>query len=315
LAGREAVEMAGLSPVEIKSCALISGTTVGGMDFTEQISNFNSEKKLYEILTLHPCGDSTEKLAAFLSVEGFVTTYSTACSSAANAIMLGARMIKSGYVDRVIAGGVDALTAFTLNGFNSLMILDREHCRPFDKTRAGLNLGEGAGFVVLEAEKVAKPNKALVFLSGYANSNDAHHQTASSPEGVGAMLSMQKALDIAGISGNDVSYINAHGTGTPNNDSSEAKAIANLFGENVPPFSSTKAFTGHTLAACGGVEAVFSVKAVLDQEIYAGLNFEAPDEDINNCPLRLNRKAEVNHVLSNSFGFGGNNSTLIFSKI
>jgi 3-oxoacyl-[acyl-carrier-protein] synthase-1 len=285
------------------------------MDLTEQIPNFNSEKKLYEILTLHPCGDCTEKLAAFLSVEGFVTTYSTACSSAANAIMLGARMIKSGYVDRVIAGGVDALSAFTLNGFNSLMILDREHCRPFDKTRAGLNLGEGAGFVVLEAEKIAKPNKALVFLSGYANSNDAYHQTASSPEGVGAMQSMKKALDIAGISVNDISYINAHGTGTPNNDSSEAKAIASLFGENVPPFSSIKSFTGHTLGACGGIEAVFSVKAILDQEIYSGLNFATADDDINICPLRLNRKAEVNHVLSNSFGFGGNNSTLIFSKI
>ena len=315
MAGMEAIGMAGLSSEEIKSCALISGTTVGGMDLTEQIADFHSEKKLRKILSLHSCGDSTERMASFLGIEGFITTYSTACSSAANAIMLGARMIKSGRVDRVIAGGVDALSCFTLNGFNSLMILDRNNCRPFDRSRTGLNLGEGAGFIVLEAEDVVKPGKALAFLSGYANSNDAHHQTASSPEGIGATLSMQKAMEVAGIGCEDVSYINAHGTGTPNNDSSEAKAIANLFGNQVPPYSSTKSFTGHTLGACGGIEAVFSIQSIINQELYAGFNFSLPDEDLNINPLIQNRKSQVKHVLSNSFGFGGNNSTLIFSKI
>ena len=313
-AGKEAIKMSGLSSEEIKSCAVISGTTVGGMDLTEQIDDFQSEKNLRNILSLHSCGDSTEKLAKFLGAEGFVTTYSTACSSAANAIMLGVRLIKSGRADRVIAGGTDALSCFTLNGFNSLMILDRNHCRPFDRSRAGLNLGEGAGFIVLEAENVAKPDKILAFLSGYANSNDAHHQTASSPEGIGASLSMQKAMDIAGVSCGDISYINAHGTGTPNNDSSEARAIANLFAPHVPAFCSSKAFTGHTLGACGGIEAVFSVMSIVNQELYAGLNFSISDEDIDICPISQNRIAEVNHVLSNSFGFGGNNSSLIFSK-
>ena len=315
MAGMEAIGMAGLSSEEIKSCALISGTTVGGMDLTEQIADFHSEKKLRKILSLHSCGDSTERMASFLGIEGFITTYSTACSSSANAIMLGARMIKSGRVDRVIAGGVDALSCFTLNGFNSLMILDRNNCRPFDRSRTGLNLGEGAGFIVLEAEDVVKPGKALAFLSGYANSNDAHHQTASSPEGIGATLSMQKAMEVAGIGYENVSYINAHGTGTPNNDSSEAKAIANLFGNQVPPYSSTKSFTGHTLGACGGIEAVFSIQSIINQELYAGFNFSLPDEDLNINPLIQNRKSQVKHVLSNSFGFGGNNSTLIFSKI
>lgn len=315
LAGQEAIQMAGLNSNEIKSCALISGTTVGGMDLTEKIADFHSEKKLRNILSLHSCGDSTEKIASFLGIGGFITTYSTACSSAANAIMLGARMIKSGRVDRVIAGGVDALSCFTLNGFNSLMILDRNHCRPFDRSRTGLNLGEGAGFIVLEADNVVKPGRALALLTGYANSNDAHHQTASSPEGIGATLSMQKAMEVAGISCGDISYINAHGTGTPNNDSSEAKAIANLFGASVPAYCSTKAFTGHTLGACGGIEAVFSVKSIVNQELHAGLNFSLSDEDLDICPLTQNCKAEVNHVLSNSFGFGGNNSTLIFSKI
>ena len=307
--------MANLSAEELKTCALVSGTTVGGMDLTEQIVNFESEENLHKTLSLHPCGDSTEQMASIFGVEGFITTYSTACSSAANAIMMGARLIKSGRADRVIAGGTDALSCFTLNGFNSLMILDNEYCRPFDKTRAGLNLGEGAGYIVLEAADVAKPNKALAILSGYANANDAHHQTASSPEGIGAGLSMQKAMDVADLKPADISYINAHGTGTPNNDSSEAKAIANLFGENYPSFSSIKSFTGHTLGACGGIEGVFSIMALQNQELYAGLNFSEADEDSNILPLDQYGKAEIKHVLSNSFGFGGNNSSLIFSKI
>lgn len=315
LAVREAANMAGLTLDELKTCALVSGTTVGGMDLTEQIVDFDSEKDLHKVLNLHPCGDSTEKIASCLEIGGFVTTYSTACSSAANAIMMGARLIKSGRADRVIAGGTDALSCFTLNGFNSLLILDSESCRPFDRTRAGLNLGEGAGFVVLEAEDVAKPNKALAVLSGYANANDAHHQTASSPEGIGASLSMQKAMEVAGLKCADISYINAHGTGTPNNDSSEAQAIGNLFGESNPPFSSTKAFTGHTLGACGGIEGVFSVMAIQNQELYAGLNFSEADEDSHIVPIDQYGKSEIKHVLSNSFGFGGNNSSLVFSKI
>jgi 3-oxoacyl-[acyl-carrier-protein] synthase-1 len=126
---------------------------------------------------------------------------------------------------------------------------------------------------------------------------------------------MQKAMEVAEIECHDVSYINAHGTGTPNNDSSEGKAIENLFAGQVPPFCSTKSFTGHTLGACGGIEAVFSIQSIVNQELYAGLNFSFSDEDLNINPLIENRKARVNHVLSNSFGFGGNNSTLIFSKI
>ncbi len=315
LASREAVDMAGLNTDKLKSCAFISGTTVGGMDLTEQIKDFYSEKDLAEIISLHSSGDSTEKTAAFLGAGGFSTTYSTACSSAANAIMLGGRLIKSGKVDRVIAGGTDALSCFTLNGFNSLMILDRNHCRPFDISRSGLNLGEGAGYIVLEAEDVVKSEKILAYLSGWANSNDAHHQTASSSEGIGATLSMQKALGVAGINPGEISYINAHGTGTPNNDSSEAKALANVFGKNVPAYSSTKSFTGHTLGACGGVEGVFSIMSIVNQEIYAGLNFTQADEDIESKPIVAYKKTGVKHVLSNSFGFGGNNSTLIFSKI
>lgn len=314
-AGKEAVKMAGLDADELKSCAFISGTTVGGMDLTEQIADFYAEEDLAEILALHSCGDSTEKTAAFLGAGGFSTTYSTACSSAANAIMLAGRLIKSGRVDRVIAGGTDALSCFTLNGFNSLMILDRNHCRPFDISRSGLNLGEGAGFIVLEAEDVAKPEKVLAFLSGYANSNDAHHQTASSSEGIGATLSMQKALAVAGINPGEITYINAHGTGTPNNDSSEAKALANVFGKNIPAYSSTKSYTGHTLGACGGVEAVFSILSIVNQELYGGLNFTRSDDDIESTPIVEYKKTKVKHVLSNSFGFGGNNSTLIFSKI
>lgn len=315
LAAQEAVRMAGMGNNQLATCALISGTTVGGMDLSEQITDFESEENLFEILNQHSCGDSTLKIAGYLNIDGFLNTYSTACSSAANAIMMGARMIKSGKVDRVIAGGTDALACFTLNGFNSLMILDRQHCRPFDKSRTGLNLGEGAAYIVLEAEEFVKPDRALAILSGYANANDAHHQTASSAQGIGAQLCMKKAMQVAKISPADISYVNAHGTGTPNNDSSEAKAISILFEGNIPAFSSTKAFTGHTLGACGAIEAVFSIMAIKNQEIYSGLNFKLSDDDIAIQPEGEYRKFKVKNVMSNSFGFGGNNSSLIFSKI
>jgi len=316
LAAREAIMMSGLLEPELGEMALISGTTVGGMDRTElEWSNRVDDPSF---IHTHPCGDSTDKIAALLGVHGYRTTLSTACSSAANAIIHGIRLIRSGRAKCVIAGGVDALSRFTLNGFNSLMIVDKELCRPFDASRLGLNLGEGAGFVVLESESSAKERDAevLCHISGYANANDAYHQTASSPEGQGAYLAMTQALELAGLSIDDISYINAHGTGTDNNDQSEATAIKRLFGEEVPPFSSTKTYTGHTLGAAAGIEAVYSILALQNQLIYPNLRFTQPIEEPALVPeISLHTNSELNHILSNSFGFGGNNSTLIFSKL
>jgi 3-oxoacyl-[acyl-carrier-protein] synthase-1 len=226
-------------------------------------------------------------------------------------------LIHNDIVDIVIAGGTDALSRFTLNGFKSLMILDGKPCTPFDENRKGLNLGEGAGYVVLVSEKVLKTEglTALAVLSGYANANDAYHQTASSPEGNGNYQAMKGSLDMAGLKPSQIDYVNVHGTGTPNNDVSEGTAMMRIFGDVKPVFSSTKAYTGHTLAASGGIEAVLSVLALQYGLIFPNLRFTTQMKEHNFAPqTSLKEGAKIDHVLSNSFGFGGNCSSVIFSK-
>jgi 3-oxoacyl-[acyl-carrier-protein] synthase-1 len=198
------------------------------------------------------------------------------------------------------------------------MILDKEFCKPFDEHREGLNLGEGAGYMVLVSDKVAKTLTKPVYckLSGYNNSNDAYHQTASSPDGTGSYKAMMGALEKSGLKPSDISYINLHGTGTPNNDSAEGTAVKRLFGPVYPPMSSTKSFTGHTLGASGGIEAVFSALAIKHGIIYPNLRFETRMSDLPLEPERKFLKGQnIKHVMSNSFGFGGNCTSLIFSGI
>jgi 3-oxoacyl-[acyl-carrier-protein] synthase I len=265
------------------------------------------------ILT-HDCSDSTEKIAVRLGFRDMVSTISTACSSSANAIMFGARLIKHGKLDRVLAGGTDALSKFTLNGFNTLMILDKQACRPFDKNRVGLNLGEGAAFLVLESEEALDGRTPLCELSGYANANDAYHQTASSPDGYGPFLSMSQALESSRLHPGDIDYINAHGTGTDNNDLTEGIAIERIFGDKIPPVSSTKPYTGHTLGAAAAVEAVISILSINNKVVFPNLNFKEKMDELHFEPVKeMITGIKVKHVLSNSFGFGGNDSTLIFS--
>ena len=299
---------------------LISGTSVGGMDVSEKeyknyINNKNHNPENYKH---HSSGVSSDQIAEELNITGFVNTISTACSSAANALMMGARMIRSGMLDRVIVGGTDSMTSFTISGFKSLMIFDNDWCKPFDNERKGLNLGEGAGFIVLESEEslAISKMKPVAILSGWSNASDAFHQTASSPDGEGAQLSMLEALKVAGLNPADIDYINAHGTATPNNDLSESQAIKAIFKSSIPPFSSTKAFTGHTLAASGGIEAVLAILAINNGLLLPNLNFSNEIEETKLTPqLRFEDSKTVNHVLSNSFGFGGNNSTVILSKV
>lgn len=303
--------------VDIRT-ALISATTVGGMDKTEHYYyDYLENDKYNHYVYTQGCSDHSELIADHLGIHDHLTTISTACSSSANAIMLGARMIKHGIVDRVIAGGTDALTKFTINGFNSLLILDKEPCKPFDKNRRGLNLGEGAGYLVLESEELALKNqkKILCDISGYSNANDAYHHTASSPEGDGAFQAMNEALQISGLLANQIDYINAHGTGTDNNDITEGRAIGNIFTNAIPYVSSTKPFTGHTLAAAGVIEAIISILAIQNNMLFPNLNFSEKIEEINFIPTtQLIKGKEINHVLSNSFGFGGNNTSIILSK-
>ncbi|MCO6147283.1 beta-ketoacyl synthase [Flavobacterium sp. NRK1] len=317
IAAKQAVKNAGITDINKYSTGLISATTVGGMDMTERFfyDYLESEENRRYILA-HDAGDSTHKIANELGLKGMVTTISTACSSAANAIMLGARLIKSGKLDRVIVGGTDALSKFTINGFKTLMILSDTYNTPFDNNRKGLNLGEAAAFLVLESDEVVKKQnkKVLAYLSGYGNANDAYHQTASSENGDGAFLAMQKAFKVSGLKPEDINYINAHGTATPNNDLSEGRALIRSFGDAMPDFSSTKPFTGHTLAAAAAVEAVYSVLALQHGVVYPNLNFKTPMEEFTIVPQTVLKEKQINNVLSNSFGFGGNCSTLLFSK-
>lgn len=293
---------------------LVSATSTGGMDLTEdffaEFMRDDSRGRLRYVAG-HDCADSTRKIAGHCGITGFATTISTACSSGANAVILGARLIRRGILDRVVVGGTDALCRFTLNGFKSLMILDPQPCRPFDASRAGLNLGEGAGYLVLQRDDTLS-SKPYGYLAGYGNANDAFHQTASSADGDGAFLAMSAALEMSGLAPGQIDYINAHGTGTPNNDASETAAIRRIFGDAIPPFGSTKPYTGHTLAAAGGIEAVISLLAIREGAVFPSLNFSTPMESGIAPAVELLRR-EVKHVLSNSFGFGGNNSTLIFS--
>ena len=299
-----------------KRAGVISATTVAGMRTSEKYyADFQNGGGESFFIETHDAGDSTERIADFLGIKDFMTTISTACSSSANSMMLGSRMLRSGKLDKVLVGGVDALSLFTLNGFNSLMILDKEPCRSFDDTRAGLNLGEGAGYLVLERESDLKPDrKVYAYLEGYANANDAFHQTASSPEGNGAAMAMSNALKMANLKPEQIDYINAHGTATNNNDLSEGLAIMKVFGEHIPPVSSTKPYTGHTLAAAGSIEAVFVTLALQNQIIYPNLNFSKQMEELSFSPETELVKKPLNYVLSNSFGFGGNNSSIILSR-
>ncbi len=317
LALGEALAEARLTVSDLPRTAFVSGTTVGGMDRSEcYYPDFLTNDTRNAYISLHDCGASTEQIADRFGRFGFVATPSTACSSALNAIIIGANLIRCGLFDRVVAGGSECLTRFHLNGFNSLMILDREACRPFDATRAGLNLGEGAAYVVLERASTAR-NRGLgcdVTLDGWGNDCDAFHQTASSPDGEGAYRAMCDALKDAGLEPAEVDYVNAHGTGTPNNDASEGAALRRLFGDRVPPFSSTKSFTGHTTSASGAIETVICLLALRHQFLPVNLNWHEPMEEGLRPVVESRPDRELRHVLCNSFGFGGNDSSLLLSK-
>ncbi len=318
MALKEAVEQAQLSGDDIRNSGFISGTTVGGMDKSEQYYlDFLSNDTKNEYIATHDCGACSEMIADYCGSFKFITTPSTACSSAANSVILGANIIRNGLADIVVAGGSECITKFHLNGFNSLLILDQEHCRPFDQSRAGLNLGEGAAYVVMERASSAKKRGAAILaeLSGYGNACDAFHQTASSPDGEGAYRAMKQAIESAGMTPADIHYINAHGTGTVNNDLSESQAMIRLFGGQLPPVSSTKAFTGHTTSAAGAIELVICLIALKHNFIPINLNWTGKDSDDLVTPATEDIYAdELNNILCNSFGFGGNDSSLLISK-
>ena len=317
LALREALDEAGLSGEALRQVPFISATTVGGMDRRELFYAQEKDCDLeHAAIAIHNCGTNTEMIAAPFGKFASFATVSTACSSATNAIITGANMLRCGLADIVVVGGSECLSLFHLNGFNTLMILDSQQCRPFDRDRAGLNLGEGAAYLVLETASSVKQRgvKPLGRLSGYGNACDAFHQTASSSDGEGAYLSMQEALREAELKPEAIDYINAHGTGTPNNDASESCAIRRVFGDHIPPVSSTKSFTGHTTSASGSIEAVFCLLALEHQFLLQNINWHTPMDDGIIPVTDSQPQREIRHILSNAFGFGGNDSSLILSK-
>ena len=318
LAAREAWQSAGLGPADTARTGFISASTVGGTGHAERYyPAFLDQQPTPNFIDTYDNADSTEFIAHRLGIREFVTTVNTACASSANALVLGARLIRQGVLDRVVVGGTDALSRFTLNGFNSLLLLDPEPCKPFDEHRKGINLGEGAAYLVLESEGLMRRRGAspLARLSGYGLTNDAYHQTASSPNGHGLQLAMGQALHRAGLAPGSIGYLNAHGTGTANNDVTEGLAIKAVFADGVPPFSSTKGFTGHALGAAGAIEAVISVLALTHGLVWPNLNFNQPIADHGLVPARTLQKAPaLRHVLSTSAGMGGSCCALIFSQ-
>ena len=319
ISAKEALRSAELTDADNRGIktGIISSSTAGGMRESEQsFRTFLDHETSEDFLDTHDGADSTERLARELHMEDHVMSINTACSSSANAIILGARMINNGYLDRVLVGGSDALSKFTINGFNSMLLLDTEVCKPFDEGRRGINLGEGAGYLLLESEKSLEERMSTpkAILTGYGVANDAYHPSATSPNGKGLQLSMSSAIKEAGLTLKDVDYINAHGTATNNNDVTEGMAMKEVF-EQVPAFSSTKAFTGHCLGAAGSIEAIFSILAIQNELLFENLNFKQPIPQHGLIPCYKSRKKVVSHVLSNSAGMGGFCSSLVVSKV
>ncbi|PKO64787.1 MAG: beta-ketoacyl-[acyl-carrier-protein] synthase II [Betaproteobacteria bacterium HGW-Betaproteobacteria-17] len=262
--------------------------------------------------TTHNTYSVADFVRTAFNLEGPAVVVSTACSSSAKVFAAAARMIAAGVIDAAIVGGVDSLCLTTLYGFNSLELLSSEPCRPYAADRNGLSIGEAAAFILLE-RPAASLDADAVLLLGAGESSDAHHMSSPHPEGLGARMAMDAALKTAGLQPTDIDYINLHGTATPSNDAAEGHAVAALFGDAVP-CSSTKGATGHTLGAAGGLEAIISALALQQGFLPGGVNTQRVDPGIPVQYLTANREGAPRRVLSNSFGFGGTNCSLILGR-
>lgn len=248
----------------------------------------------------------------YFGLTGPAVAVSSACSSSAKVFSSARRMMAAGLIDAAVVGGVDSLCLTTLYGFNSLGLISKQACRPFDAQRDGISIGEAAAFALLERAPEHLDADAVLLL-GVGESSDAYHMSSPHPDGLGARIAMQNALNMAGLQPADIDYINLHGTATPSNDAAEGKAVNALFGASTP-CSSTKGATGHTLGAAGGVEAVICALALQHGLLPAGANTQHLDPTLALDYVLQNRVQLVVRVLSNSFGFGGTNCSLIFGR-
>lgn len=293
--------------------ACVIGTSTAGIGATEAayraLGSDGHMPARYRLPRVHSPHTSSAFTARVLGLAGPVLTVSTACSSSAKVFASAARMIEAGMADAAVVGGVDSLCLSVLYGFHSLELVSEQPCRPFDRQRRGLNLGEAAGFAILESAS----RESLGTLEGWGESSDAHHMASPHPKGAGAVAAMRGALDNAALAPEQIGFINCHGTATPMNDRIEAAAIREVFHEP-PPSASTKAWTGHTLGAAGIAESVFSLLALGDERLPQSLHCDDPEDGWADFILRQPRSARVERVLTNSFGFGGSNCSLVFGR-
>ncbi|MFZ1330885.1 MAG: beta-ketoacyl-[acyl-carrier-protein] synthase family protein [Flavobacteriales bacterium] len=296
---------------------VISASTVGGMDLSEdhfakwKAGEFDQVADAAE----HAVSSHTARIARAIGSKAMRTTISTACSSSANSMILGGQLLNTRRADRVLVGGSDALCKFTIEGFMALSAMDTTGVtKPFSNERNGMNLGEGAAYLVMQREEdISDRSRILAYFHGGANRNDAHHQTATSPDGHGPFLAMKDCIEKAGLQPCDIDHINAHGTGTENNDSTELAAMERLFGI-VPDFTTTKALTGHTLAAAGALEAVIAIISMREGIIPVGHSTTTPIEGCSAMPVSSSIRRKVKNVLSNSLGFGGNDTSILLTS-
>jgi len=291
--------------------AVIMGTTTGGMLSTEKF--LKQHEKNPDAYRFHAAGSVSEYIARRIGCKGPVITVSTACSSGTSSIKIALEMLRSGITKSVLAGGADSLCRFTYFGFNSLQLIDPTGAHPFDRLRRGMTVSEGAAVLLLEAGDTV-PKNAVAEILGAGLSCDAYHPTAPHPEGKGALKAMAEALEDAAISKQDIDYVNLHGTGTIENDLAEAKAIHALFGDKKPYLSSIKGAIGHPLAASGAIEAAISAICISENMVPANSGYENPDPEINLFPVKEPLSQPIQTVLSNSFGFGGNNASVVIGS-
>ena len=294
--------------------AVLLGTTTSGILETELAYRRGAETERLlaarDYAGTHSLFSLTEFVRARLGLEGPAATVSNACASSAKVFAQAARLIEAGLCDAAVVGGVDSLCLTTLYGFRSLELLSAAPCRPCDERRDGISIGEAGGFALLEK---APPAHGAVALLGYGESSDGYHMSSPHPGGAGALLAMKDALARAGAQPTDIDYVNLHGTGTPANDRAEDAALHSLFG-GATPASSTKGWTGHTLGAAGIVEAVISVLCLERGFLPGTLNTERPDPALRSRVVLESENRPLARVLSNSFGFGGNNCSLLFGR-
>lgn len=301
----------------IERIGVVMGSSTSSIDRSEEAYNFldKDEKFPAEFMQEHVLNPHAPGLfvAARLSLTGPCMTINTACSSSAKVFATAARWLNAGIVDAVLIGGADTLCLSVLYGFHSLQLVSEKPCKPFDAARDGINLGEAAGFAILMRESDA-PKHCGIQLSGYGESSDAHHMSHPHPEGSGARLAIEQALEQSALDPSDINYINLHGTASQANDYIEGNLVGKIF-PSTTLMSSTKGWTGHTLGAAGIIEAIFALDSLLTGEIPGNLNLKNIDPEIKIQLSEKNSKADLRHVMTNSFGFGGNNACLIFSRM